>query len=175
LLAKKKAMEQNFQCKFCGAKFQKETTLATHMCVKKERHMNINSTGSRFGFRTFQRFYELTVKAKKLKSQEEFINSSYYIGFVKFGNHLALLKPIYPEQFIDFVIMNGIKLEKWTDDFVYETYVEDLSKKEPAASATDRTITEIMAWCDKNNIPFKDFFFSKIGRASCRERVLTSV
>jgi len=122
--------------------------------------MDINTAGSRLGFRTFQRFYELNVKAKKPKSQEEFINSSYYIDFVKFGNHLALLRPIYAEQFIDFVIMNKIKLKDWTKDFVYELYVEDLSKKEPAASATDRTITEIMEWCDKNNIPFKDFFFS---------------
>lgn len=153
-------MRQDYSCKYCGTKFHKETTLTTHMCVKKRRYMDIDTAGSRFGFRTFQRFYELTTQGKKLKSIDEFINSPYYIDFAKFGNHLALLKPIYIEKYIDFVIMNGVKLKDWSKDFVYETYVDDLVKKEPAVSATDRTITEIMEWCDKNGVPFNGFFSS---------------
>jgi hypothetical protein len=157
LLALKK-MEQNFECKFCKTKFHKESTLQTHMCVKKQRHLDINTAGSRLGFRTFQRFYELTVKSKKVKTTEDFINSQYYIEFVKFGNHLALLKPVHIEKYIDFVIMNGVKLKDWTKDFVYETYIEELVKKEPAESATDRTITNIMEWSEKNGVPFNEFF-----------------
>lgn len=120
--------------------------------------MEINSTGARLGFRAFQRFYDLTVNSKKQKSTDEFINSAYYIDFVKFGNHLALLKPLHTEQYIDYVIMNGVKLKDWTKDFVYEFYIENLVKKEPASSATDRTITNIMEWCDLNNEEFSEFF-----------------
>ncbi len=156
----KPAMKQDFDCKFCGTKFHKETTLATHMCVKKQRHADINTAGSRFGFRAFQRFYELTIKSKKLKSQEDFINSSYYIEFVKFGNHLALLKPVHPDKFIDFVIMNSVKLKDWTKDFVYDIYIDDMVKKEPANSAAERTIVEILDWCTANNVDFKDFFLT---------------
>lgn len=160
MLAKKKIMEQKFECKFCSVKFHKEHTMVTHMCVKKRRHMDINTAGSRFGFRTFQRFYDISMQSKKPKTHDEFINSQYYIDFVKFGNHLALLKPLYTEQYIDFVIKNGVKLKDWTKDFVYEFYIIDLIQKEPAISATDRTITEIMEWCEKNNITFTDFFSS---------------
>jgi len=154
----KSTMRQDFECKFCGTKFHRETTLTTHMCVKKRRHADINTAGSRFGFRAFQRFYELTVKAKKPKTQEEFINSQYYIDFVKFGNHIALLKPVHPDKFIDFVIMNSVKLKDWTKDAVYDIYIVDLIKKEPANSAAERTITEILDWCTANNVEFKDFF-----------------
>jgi hypothetical protein len=153
-------MEQNFECKFCNKRFHKENTLANHMCVKKQRHLDIGSAGSRFGLRAFQKFYDLTTKTKKPKTIEEFINSPYYIDFVKFGNHLALLKPIYIEKYIEYVILNGVKLKDWTKDFVYDVYVEDLVKKEPAASATDRTITEIMEWCNTNSIQFDKFFSS---------------
>lgn len=153
-----KKMEQNYQCKFCGTKFHKETTLATHMCVKKRRHMDLDSTGSRLGFRTFQRFYEKSTNSRTLKTTDDFINSPYYIDFVKFGNHLALLKPVHTERYIDFVIMNGVKLKDWAKDFVYETYIEDLVRKEPAVSAVERTVEEIMQWCDKNGVEFKDFF-----------------
>lgn len=151
-------MEQPHICKFCGTKFHRETTLATHMCVKKRRHMDINSSGSRFGFRAFQRFYTLTMNAKKLKTIDEFINSPYYIDFAKFGSHLDNLRPIYIEKYIDFVIMNGVALKDWTKDYVYYLYVEDLVKKEPASSALERSITEILEWSEKNNTSFNDFF-----------------
>lgn len=131
------------------------------MCVKKQRHMDVNSSGSRFGLRAFQRFYDLTTKAKKVKTVEDFINSPYYIDFVKFGNHLASLRPVHLEQFIDFVILNSVKLKDWTKDDVYYVYVEDLIKKEPAVSATERTITEILSWCEKEGANF-DKFFSKV-------------
>lgn len=156
MLAKK--MEQAFECKYCGTKFHREKTLSTHMCVKKRRHMEIETAGSRFGFRTFQKFYELTTKSKKPKTQQEFIDSPYYTDFAKFGNHLCNLKPIYPEQYIEFVIMGGVKLKDWTKDAIYDLFVIDMIKKEPPTSATERTITEIMEWSEKNGTPFNLFF-----------------
>lgn len=154
-------MEQNHECKFCNTRFHKEITLTTHMCVKKRRYMEAGTPGSRFGLRAFQRFYELTANSKKAKTQDEFINSPYYIDFVKFGHHLATLKPVYLEKYIDYVIMNGVKLKDWTKDFVYDLYIEDILKKEPAASAAERTITEMVEWCENNDEPFTEFF-SKI-------------
>lgn len=153
-------MEQKFECKFCGHKFHKESTLASHMCVKKQRHIDANTAGARFGLRAFQRFFSLTTNSKKLKTQEEFIDSTYYIDFVKFGNHLALLKPVHIEQYIDFVVLSGLKMPKWTSDPVYELYIENLVKTEPAASAAERTILNIVEWCEKNNKTFGQFFSS---------------
>jgi hypothetical protein len=151
-------MEQNFECKYCGKKFQKETTLSTHMCVKKRRYLDINSSGARYGLRAFQRFYTLTTNIKKLKTQDEFIDSPYYIEFVKFGNHIAMLKPIHIDQYIDFVVLSGLKIPRWTTDPVYELYIENLIKTEPSTSATDRTISNIIEWSEKNNSPFNRFF-----------------
>jgi hypothetical protein len=130
------------------------------MCVKKRRHMEIDTVGSRLGFRTFQRFYEINSSGKKLKSVQEFIDSQYYVGFVKFGHHLATLKPLHTDQFIDFVIRNSVSLKDWTKDVVYYTYLTELIKKEPADTAVSRTITNIIEWSEKNNTPFSEFFSS---------------
>jgi len=151
-------MEQNYQCKFCGSKFHREKTLITHMCVKKRRDADLNSTGSRLGFRAFQRFYELTIKSKDKKSTQDFIVSPFYTEFVKFGNYLAILKPIHSDQYIDFLIKNSVKLKDWIKDDIYYLYIDDLLKKEPAESATERTILEIVNWCEKNNEEFSEFF-----------------
>jgi len=158
LKASKEPMLQPFVCKYCSTKFHKEITLSTHMCVKKRRHMEIDTPESRFGLRAFQKFYEITTHSKKIKSAQEFIDSPFYIDFVKFGNHIATLRPVHPEKFIEFVIKNSVKLKDWTKDFVYDTYIVDLLHKEPAESATDRTITEIMEWCEKNKADFNLFF-----------------
>jgi hypothetical protein len=153
-----KVMEQKYQCKYCSKKFHKEVTLSTHVCVKKRRHMDKDTAGSRIGFNAYQRFYEISASSKKPKSIDEFINSPYYIEFVKFGNHLASLKPIHIDKYIDFVIKNSVKLKDWCKDFVYDVYITDLVKKEPPVSATDRTITNIVLWCEASNIPFGQFF-----------------
>lgn len=128
------------------------------MCVKKRRHMEIDTPASRLGFRTFQRFYDMTMASKKPKTTIEFIDSPYYIDFVKFGNHLANLKPVYPDKFIEFVIKNGVKLKDWCKDDVYYIYIDDLIKKEPADAAIDRTINEIVEWTTANNADFTKFF-----------------
>lgn len=151
-------MEQNYQCKFCKSKFHRESTLTSHMCVKKRRYIDINTAGSRLGYMAYRRFYEISAQSKTPKTQDDFINSPYYIDFAKFGNHLALLKPLYIDRYIDFVIKNGVNLKDWTKDFVYDLYVQDLVKKEPAESATERTIIEISEWCEVNKVAFCDFF-----------------
>lgn len=154
----KKPVLQQFECKFCGTKFHKETTLGTHMCVKKRRSMEIDTPASRFGFRAYQRFYELSASSKKPKTVQEFIESPYYIEFVKFGHHLVALRPVYPEKFIEFVIRNSIKLKDWTKDYVYDVYIKDLIRKEPPEAAVERSITEIMEWTTTNNTSFNTFF-----------------
>lgn len=151
-------MEQKFECKFCKSKFHRESSLASHLCVKKQRNLDVNTAGFRYGFRVFQRFYSLTTSTKKIKTQQEFIDSAYYIDFVKFGNHIDLLKPVYIEQYIDFVILSGLKMTKWVSDDVYNLYIENLVKTEPAASAIERSITTIMDWCDESSKEFDKFF-----------------
>lgn len=146
------------QCKFCGTQFRQEKTLGSHVCVKKRRFMDLDSTGSRIGFRSFQRFFELTSQNRKPKTTDDFINSPFYIDFVKFGNYIALLKPVYIDQFIDFNIRNSVKLKDWTKQYVYDTYIEDLIKKEPPFDAIDRSIVFITEWCNENSVQFNEFF-----------------
>lgn len=120
--------------------------------------MEANASGPRLGFSAFSKFYEITSASKKPRTLDDFIDSPYYIDFVKFGNHLASLKPLYTDQFVEFVIRNGVKLKDWTKDYVYDIYIVDILKREPAESATERTIEYIFNWSGKNGTNFADFF-----------------
>lgn len=151
-------MKQDYECKFCGKKFHKESSLSVHVCVKKRRHMEANSSGPRMGLQVFVKFYQTTTTTKKAKTLDDFVNSTYYIEFVKFGHHMVELKPLYPERFVEFIFMSGVKLKDWTKDWVYETYIDDLVKREPSDAATDRSITTMMEWCASNSVDFTQFF-----------------
>ena len=157
-LRPKKIMAQQYECKHCAKKFSKEKTLSTHLCVKKQRYLDSDKSGPRLGYMAFTKFYKISINHKKVITLDDFINSPYYIDFAKFGNHISSLKPVMVESFIDFVITHKIKISDWCKDYVYHTYIVDLVKKEPAESAIERTITEIMKVCESENIEFADFF-----------------
>lgn len=146
------------ECRYCKKSFKSPTTLSVHMCVKKRRHVDSNLPSSRIGLLAFQRFYELTTNSKKTKSLDDFIDSSFYLDFVKFGHHIVNLHPISTDQFIDFIIRNSVKLKDWTKDYVYEQYVNDLIKKEPADHAVERSINEMAEWAKNHSIEITDFF-----------------
>jgi hypothetical protein len=138
-----------------------------HVCEQKRRHLSKDDRHVQMGLLTFQRFYELTQKSKNKKTFDEFADSSYYTAFVKFGSFMINTAPIYPERFIDFVIKSGVKLDHWCRDELYETYISELIKIEPADGAIQRTIQTMMNWADKNSAPWEHYFqYVNLNRAA---------
>jgi hypothetical protein len=160
-------MELNYKCEHCGKLFAKEKTLVVHICEQKRRHLSKGEKHVQIGLMTYQKFYEITQKAKNSKSFDEFAKSPYYTAFVKFGSFMSNTNPIYPERFVEFVIKSGIKLDHWCRDELYETYIKELIKIEPSDGAIQRTIKTMMEWGDKNNSPWEHYFaYVNLNRAT---------
>ena len=160
-------MQLNYKCEYCGKLFAKEKTLFVHVCEQKRRHLGKNDKHVQMGLLTFQRFFELTQKAKNKKSFDEFAQSPYYTAFVKFGSFMVNTAPIYPERFIDFVIKSGVKLDHWCRDELYDQYIVELIKIEPSDGAIQRSIQTMMDWADKNSSPWEHYFaYVNLNRAT---------
>jgi hypothetical protein len=160
-------MELNFKCEYCGKKFAKEKTLAVHVCEQKRRHLGKNEKHVQAALLTYNRFYELAQGGKGNKTFAEFAKSPYYNAFVKFGSFIANTNPIYPERFIDYVVKSGVKLDHWARDAVYDQYLLDLIKAEPAESAIQRSIKTMMEWSDANDAPWEHYFkYVNLNRAT---------
>ena len=152
-------MESNLnKCPYCGKQFARERTLHVHMCEPKRRHMQKNEKWVQNAFIVFQRFYQIHQKNTKEKTYEEFCKSAYYNAFVKFGRFMMHINPIYPEKYIDFVILSKIKLDHWARDDLYEAYLIDTLKAEPVEAALQRSITTMMDWAQEQNAQWSDYF-----------------
>lgn len=146
-------------CEFCKKRFAKLNTFLTHLCVKKQRYNDINQPGSRIGYSAYVKFIEITSK-RTPDTQKEFINNNLYLPFTKFGNYAAALDPIYLDLYIEYLIRNEIKATDWVLENTYLLFVSRMLYTEPATSAVDRTITEMISWADKQVVPFHNFFWA---------------
>jgi hypothetical protein len=148
----------SFECQHCKKAFKREKTLMVHLCEQKRRWINRDAKYVRLGFLAYNRFYTLTQGSKKDKAYDHFCKSSYYTAFTKFGRHILEINAIDPEKFVDFVINNSVKLDKWCSDSVYETYIRELNKKETAERAVERGILLMQQWSRENDRPYNVFF-----------------
>ena len=106
----------------------------------------------------FQRFYEIHQHNVKPKTYDEFCKSAYYNAFIKFGKFIMQINPLYPEKYIDYVILSKIKLDHWARDDLYEAYLIDTLKAEPVEAALQRSIATMMDWAQEQNVQWSDYF-----------------
>ena len=62
--------EPKFGCEFCNRSFQRETSIATHLCENKRRWQDKDQAGNRIGFQSWLEFYK---KNKHTDKKEPFI------------------------------------------------------------------------------------------------------
>ena len=160
-------MQLNYKCNYCDKEFTKEKTLSVHVCEQKRRHMSKTEKHVQLGLLAYNRFYEISQKNSAKKTFDDFASSPYYNAFVKFGSFLSNTAPIFPERFIDFVIKSGVKLDHWCRDELYDSYIIEMVKSEPADGSIQRTIQTMMNWADKNDAPWEHYFaYVNLNRAT---------
>ncbi len=106
----------------------------------------------------YQKFYEIAQKSKTKKTFDDFVVSPYYNAFVKFGSFLVNANPVYPERFIDWVIKSNVKLDHWCRDELYDQYLIELLRNEPADGAIQRSIKTMMDWGGENKAAWEHYF-----------------
>lgn len=151
-------VEQPHLCIHCGKSFMKSKTLVAHMCERKRRALQKDEKRVQLGYLAFNRFWQLTQNNKKLKTYDEFADSSYYNAFVKFGSYINNAQVLYPDKYIDWIIKSGAKLDHWCKDSIYEQYLYETLKTEPVEAAVQRSLQTMMEWADEHDANFAHYF-----------------
>ena len=150
---------QPYICGYCNKGFTQEKTLFVHICEQKRRALARTERHVVLGYDTFCRFFKRAQpQNKQEKTYEDFCKSSYYNAFVKFGSFVSNVNPLYPERFINWVVVSGVKLDHWCRDELYEQYVFELIKSETVETALQRSIETMMSWADTHNALWNHYF-----------------
>lgn len=154
-------------CQFCNHGYTKESTLITHVCEQKRRHLAKEDKHVMVGYQTFVKFFQLTQNAKAIKTYDEFAKSPYYNAFVKFGSYVVNVNPLYPDQYIDWVVRSNVKLDHWCRDALYEKYVLELIHTEPVEVALQRSVKHMQLWASTNSSSWDHYFkYVSVNRAT---------
>jgi hypothetical protein len=80
---------------------------------------------------------------------EEFARSTLYGAFVRFGRYVGEINAISPHLFVDFLLKAEVKIDRWCNASVYETYLRELNKIESPDAAVERNILLMQAWANE--------------------------
>ena len=145
-----------YRCQYCQRDFVRENTLAVHLCEPRRRRQEQNERGVQLGFQAYLRFYEITQGSARLKTFDDFADSSYYRAFVKFGRYCVDIRAINPARFTEWVVRQNKKLDNWTSDALYTEYLIDYLRTEATQDALARAIEFGIEWSEKSGHPAHD-------------------
>jgi hypothetical protein len=140
-----------YKCQYCKKDFQKETSLAVHLCEPKRRMQERSERGVELGYQAYLRFYEMTQGSAKLKTYEQFAESPYYRAFVKFGRYCVNTRTVNPKQFLEWLLKNNKKIDRWASDQLYTEYLLTYLQVENINDAMARAIEFGIEWAEKHS------------------------
>ena len=145
------------QCRYCEKTFQRENSLAVHVCEPKRRFQEQDETGVRLGLQAYLRFYEITQGSAKLKTFDDFARSPYYRAFVKYGRYCVAIRAVNTARFIDWVVRQNKKIDHWCRDSVYTEYLTEYVRSEDVSDAVARAMETAIAWSEETGCPDRDY------------------
>lgn len=149
--------DTGFVCQYCEKSFRRESSLAVHVCESKRRYQEQNETGVQLGLRAYLRFYEITQGSARTKSFDDFVRSSYYRAFVKFGRHCVAIRAVNTARFIDWVVQQNKKIDHWCRDCVYTEYLTQHIRSEAATDSLARALETAIDWAEQTGNPDRDY------------------
>lgn len=126
------------------------------MCEPKRRRLARDEPGVRIGFQAYIKFYEQAQGSAKLKTYEDFCESAYYLAFVKFGRYCVDVKVINPGQFMNWLLKNQKKIDRWCSDQLYTEYLLWYLTIEAVDDALARAMEYSIDWAEKTGNPAQD-------------------
>jgi hypothetical protein len=146
-----------FHCEFCERDFVRENSFIKHICENKRRWQDKDKRGNQIGFQSWIQFYTKHTSKKK-KEYIDFVKSSYYSAFVKFGNYCIDAQVLNVPRYVDWLLKEKISIDQWNRDSNYTKFIIDYCKAEDPLDAIARSIENTIKLAEQDKILTKDIF-----------------
>ena len=145
-----------YTCEFCQKTFAREQSIAVHMCEPKRRRLEQHERGVQLGLMAYLKFYETMQGSARLKTFDDFAESPYYRAFVKWGRYCVNTRVINPTQFMNWLLKNQKKIDRWCSDQLYTNYLVEYLRLEAVQDALARAVEHSMTWQERTGHPAND-------------------
>lgn len=156
-ITKEVAVDTVNKCIWCDREFTKLSTLAKHLCERKRRHNNQSLKHVQIGFQAFNKFYKV-LQNTKVKTYIDFMNSPYYLAFIRLGHYVIDVNCFNVQSYIDWVIRNSVPIDKWNTDKIYSVWLHDWTYKEDHWDAANRSFETMADWAVEHKSVFNHYF-----------------
>lgn len=146
------------KCEHCNREFVRPSTFLKHICEQKRRYLDRDRPSNRMGYIAWKQYYQQHHPNKKGVAYTDFMNSSYYTAFVKFGTYCTDIKAINSSAFAIYLVKNRIPIDNWASDSSYTKYLVEYLKYESCMDATQRSIENLLNVANDENINLSDVF-----------------
>jgi hypothetical protein len=146
-----------YGCEFCKREFARESTVAKHICEYKHRWLEKDRRGNQIGFQSWVQFYKKNTGSRKHNTYEEFIRSSYYTAFAKYGMFCVDVNVLNVSRFTDWLLKNQIKIDNWCSDNTYTRYLIEYLRHEDSMDAIARSIETTIEKAEQEKIRSCDY------------------
>lgn len=146
------------KCDHCNREFARPSTLLKHVCEQKRRYLDRDRPSNRIGYMAWKQYYQLHHPNKKNLEYSDFMNSSYYSAFVRFGIYCSDIKAINSNAFSIYLVKNRVSIDNWASDTSYTKYLIDYLKYENCMDAVKRSIENLLDIANNQNVNLSDVF-----------------
>lgn len=142
----------DFGCDFCNRKFLRESTIAKHICEYKHRWLEKDVRGNQIGFQAWLQFYKKNTAGSKPRTYLDYIKSSYYTAFAKFGKYCVEVNALNVSRYVDWLLKNKIRIDIWNTDQQYSKFLVEYLRVEDAYDAITRSVLTLEEFAEKENL-----------------------
>lgn len=143
-------------CKHCHHEFKREAAFEAHVCDRMRRDEAAKTTTGQAAFHLYAAWQEELKRPTATPTL--FQMSKFFITFLKFAQHIKRTRLPQPATFVRWAAQNAFPPVMWTYNEIYMRYVDYLDNHGDPIEFAERTVRNILNYCEQNDVPTDRFF-----------------
>lgn len=146
-------------CEFCNNRFARESTLVSHQCEPRRRHMVQHEPHVKLALHAYKIWWQHLNPHKTVPvTYQQFSGSQLYGVFVRIGSWALEQQVQEFASWIEWNLKAQTPVDRWCDVNTYQSYIKDLLLNEPHLQAMQRSLATLVSWGEISDKPWNQFF-----------------
>ena len=156
----RKKSTEVFCCGYCGKEYKRESSLAAHKCIEKDKHLSRETREGKVAVELwlrFRKFYRIPIK-KVATPYDAIILSKEFNSFMEFAKYIIETQILKTDDFVDYLFRESIPQKDWCAQKTRKQWILKVLKDEHPTTGLTRSIHAIEEWSKDTGNEWNTFF-----------------